>query len=272
MGSLRVCLLFALFFLFACKEEEEPEDRLSPSEREFQSKLIIALKKMDRRYRRSTKELKKSTTLESSLKVIDEHLGVIHQFNEEMLTLEMDDPELFESQEKNPPDESKTLRASVEQFALVMTKLSFKYKKNKAFVKAYQRVFNNPAAKDAGIKKIYVQLIKAEKNDYINSARQIEEALKDPDHGKSIKLLKNFLSSAKKNKNRRQRLLRKYPDIVENQTKIVASDKAMIQKFASSISNSLQNLVQKVKNEPLGQELSQELENIARELKPLLKH
>ena len=271
MGRFRVCLLFALCFLVACKEEE-PEDRLSSSEREFKSRLLIALKKMDRRYRRSTKELKKSATLESSLKIIDEHLGVIHQINEEMLTLEMDDPTLFESQEKNPPDESKTLRASVDQFAGVMTKLSFKYKKNKAFLRAYQRVFNNPAAKDAGIKKIYVQLIKAEKNDYRNSARQIEETLKDPDHGKSIKLLKNFLSSAKKNKNRRERLLKKYPDIVESQTKIVAPDKAMIQKFASSISSSVQSLIQKIKNEPLGQELDQELENIARELKPLLEH
>ncbi len=257
MLFIRWFLLFV--FLFSCKEEKIS----SVEEKKFRIQLIQAIKSMNKHYKKTTKKLEKSKNPEIIVNILKGHLKRITPISQNMLFLEFKQPQFFDYQENNPPNASKILRHSVEQFSLIMRKLFTKYKKNIAFVKIYQRVFNRGVDKEQTLNKIYLNIIQKKKDNYQKIIKELSKDKNNFSSKKSIKMLKKFLSSVQRDEQKLKRLSMKYPYILKNKGRHFESQLRLIKKFSLSISSSLEELIQKTT-------VSDELKKISSELRQTL--
>ena len=233
-------LSLSLFVFTLCKTKQN-----SSREKEFRLQITKVIKKMNRRYKKTTKKLTRSKNPARIVKIIRKHLTHIHKMSKTMLLLEIDYPKLFDKQEKKPPEISQTLRNSIEKFSLVMTKLAAKHKKNKSFLNSYQQVFGATKVKDQIVVDVYSSVTKSQKIEYQNIIEKLKQWTVRLPSENLKENLKKFMSSVKKNKEKQQRLNLKYSDIVHIQKKKHIQDVSVIKKKSLEIIGLLDALFKK---------------------------
>ena len=263
---MKVIIHLLLTSLFVCVVTCHHKKKLTKEEKEFKIKVTNLITDMNSIYIKTTKKLQNSDNSQRAIKILDIHIKAVSKNNEEMLYLEINDPELFQKQEKNPPKESETLKNSVEKFSLLMTKLSQKYRIDPDFLRMYQKIFKNFKERASIIKRTLNRLI-TEKISYCENMLLSLQNIKRNQN--ELSTVKTILINLKKNDIKLRNFQVKFPDIIEAQKKTLIFEENKIIKVNKEIFTEIDRLftMQKTDNS-LNLE---DLKKIQKELKLLIR-
>ena len=244
-----LCILNAFILFVSCRENELSKDDL-----EFRNKMTGLIKEMSRVYIKTTKKLRKATSSEEAVKILETHISSLSENIKNTVHLEINYPELFEKQKKKPPRESATLRNSIETFTLLITKLSKKYRSDPNFLKMYREVFQNSSKRDETIKKFFIDLVRQKRIDCENTNIDLKKVKTSEE---SVKILEDLLTRLKESHTRLRSVIDRYPDIVESEKNNLIAEEKKIEKLGEAIFDQMGKL-----NQNSGQETGELKENL----------